>query len=303
MPASHGSVLWPALPMRGKLQYPGALNIEPGRVNSYIYTQAGTLTITMTTQSTWYLVTFSQTVPAGYIHNATQFTPTGGVTILEAGWATPFYTVPVTGLDSAQTYQTGVFVNGSLINSGLDTISGVTGYTFGAGFSGPPSSGLNTVPYYNFSANDTVELKMRCTTANSKTAAIASQAADMNTMSYGFAAYPWNTRLSNQNCAVETVSPGRIWIAETDDYLVSWVSGASNSTGAGYDFLRVSEDYASREGRKLYGRSGTIVRINANSWCDLVAFKQNPLNADVSAPWTPNSSHYLDIVTARSLGL
>jgi hypothetical protein len=303
MPSAYGRVLWPALPMRGKLQYPGALNVEAGRVNSYIYTQNSTLTITMTTQGTWYLVTFSQAVPSNFQSNVTNFTPAGGCTVLQAGWGCPYYCCPVTGLDSAQTYQTGIFVNGNLINSGLDTISNVSSYTFGGGFSGPPSAGINSIPYYNFSANDTVELKMRCTTANSKTASIAAQAADLNTMSFQFDAYPWNARLADQNCGVETVPPGRIYVPQTDDYVVSWNSGASNSTGNGYDFARVTEDYASKEGRRLYGRSGNIIRILGGSWVDLVCFKQNPNSGDTTPPWTPNSSHNLEVKTARSLGL
>lgn len=303
MPSAYGKVLWPALPARGKLQNPGALNVEAGRVNSYIYTQNSTLTITMTTQNTWYLVTFSQAVPPNFQSNVTNFTPTGGLTVLQAGWACPYYCVPVTGLSATETYQTGIFVNGSLIGSGLDTITGKTSYTFGGGFSGPPSAGINSVPYYNFSANDTIELKMRCTTANSQSASIAAQAADLNTMSFQFPVYPWNVRLADQNCVVETSPPGRIWIPETDDYVIRYSSGASNSTGSGYDFVRITEDYASREGRRLYGISGQIVRIRAGSYVDLVAFKQNPDSGSTAAPWSPSASNFLDVVTARSLGL
>ena len=191
-------------------------------------------------------------------------------------------------------------MNGTLIGSGLDTISNVSSYTFGGGFSGPPSAGINSTAYYNFSVNDTIELKMRCTTANSKTAAIASQAADLNTMSFGFAAWPWNVVLANQNVGVEVVAPGRILVTQTDDYVIRYNSGASNSSGSGYDFVRITEDYAGRESRRLYGRSGNIVRILAGSYVDLIAIKQNPSFGSTTAPWTPNASHNLEVVSARS---
>ena len=155
MPQGMGS-LWIPRPSRGMIQSPTTLNIESGRGNGYAY-NGSNYTLTMTNQSTFYTFTLDTQVPS---NNEEQVTPTTGAlpsnayTITTAGWWLIHYTMPCTGMDSTQTYQSKVFVNGVAIDSGVDTITGVTSYTFGGNGTGVATAGLNSTGYYRFAAND-----------------------------------------------------------------------------------------------------------------------------------------------------
>lgn len=286
--------LWIPRPSRGMLQAPGQLNIEPPRLNGYIY-NGSTYTLTLTNQNQWYNFTFDTQVPANFQSNVTLFTPTNGMTVASggAGWTFIHYTIPADTMSSADTYESAVFVNGVQIDSGGDSVSGLTGYTFGANTSGVATAGMRTMAYANLAVGDTIEVKARCTTSAGKSLRVVLNQSAFNPMSYTYALYPWSVLLANQNCVANVASPGTIVVPQTDLYYVS------RNMPATFCYTRTTKGLQ----RRLYYRNPDVIELESGTIVDVVTFKQNPDSGSTTPPWSVNAAYNLEVKSARSSGL